>query len=47
MAAPLKDTIKEASPKRISQDPLHTCWDLFGVWMILTKMGMLKICTHY
>ena len=31
MAIPLKDIIGEATPKRISQDPLHTCWDPFGV----------------
>ena len=31
MVAPLKDTIEEVSPKRISHDQLHTCWDPFEV----------------
>ena len=26
-----KDTIEEATLRKISQDPVHTCWDSFGV----------------
>ena len=27
----IKDTIEEAISRRISQDPVHICWDLFRV----------------
>ena len=47
MATSFKNTIEEATPKRISQDLVNICWDPFGVDDFDLNGYVDKICIDY